>query len=99
MLKSRARMEKQGESGHHDVGEAANAKGCPAKMDNRTCGRPIYDAPSGVDEIPVCLMHSRDSKKSDSDFQGEFERILAEAGWREEGYPVETGIGPVNLED
>ena len=27
------------------------------------------------------------------------EMIHGMAGWREEGYPVETGIGPVNLED
>ena len=27
------------------------------------------------------------------------EMIHGMAGWREEGYPVEMGIGPVNLED
>ena len=27
------------------------------------------------------------------------EMIHGMTGWREEGYPVETGIGPVNLED
>jgi uncharacterized protein YjbI with pentapeptide repeats len=55
--------------------------GCPVEMDGfRQCGRPVRHAPSGVDEQPVCLMHSRDPAKSDEEFQKEFERILTEAG-------------------
>ncbi len=43
------------------------------------CGRPIYHSAPGHDEEPVCLMHSRDPQKSDSEFQQEFESILQEA--------------------
>lgn len=46
----------------------------------RLCGRSIYGAPSSVDNIPVCLMHSADPQKSDTQFQEEFERILHLAG-------------------
>jgi uncharacterized protein YjbI with pentapeptide repeats len=54
---------------------------CPVLMDwPGRCGRPIYAAPVGVDEEPVCLMHSKDPAKSDEEFQKEFERILAEVG-------------------
>jgi uncharacterized protein YjbI with pentapeptide repeats len=45
----------------------------------RPCGRPIHDAPPGVDEAPVCLMHSRDEAKSAREFREEFERILTRA--------------------
>ena len=51
---------------------------------NERCGRPTYAAPFGIDETPVCLMHSRDPQKSDSEFQQEFERILREATDRNE---------------
>jgi len=44
------------------------------------CGRPIYEAPEGVDTEPLCLMHSRDPQKDDAAFQAEFERILQAAG-------------------
>ncbi len=55
--------------------------GCPVEMlPGRRCGRPIYSAPSGADETPVCLMHSRDPNKDDAAFQAEFERILDAAG-------------------
>jgi len=55
--------------------------GCPVKMDNGLpCGRLIHHAPTGVDETPVCLMHSRDPNKSDEEFQKEFESILEKAG-------------------
>jgi len=61
--------------------EAPAERGCPVLMDwPGRCGRPIHDAPAGVDERPVCLMHSKDLVKSDEEFQNEFERILAEAG-------------------
>jgi len=54
---------------------------CSIEMhDREPCGRPLHSAAPGVDEKPVCLMHSRDSGKSDADFQQEFRRILREAG-------------------
>jgi uncharacterized protein YjbI with pentapeptide repeats len=46
----------------------------------KPCGRAIHPAPKDVDEIPVCLMHSRDPNKSDAEFQREFESILEGAG-------------------
>ena len=46
----------------------------------RRCGRLPYSAPAGVNERPVCLMHSRDPDKDYAEFQREFERILEEAG-------------------
>src|ERR1019366_3665850 len=56
-------------------------KGCLVKMNNgERCARPIYSAPAGVDKIPICLMHSHDTKKDDTAFQLEFESILREAG-------------------
>jgi uncharacterized protein YjbI with pentapeptide repeats len=66
-----------------DSGEA----GCPIKMgrqnDSPRCGRRIHDAPDGVDERPVCLMHSNDPGKQSGPlcdaFWLEFERILDEA--------------------
>jgi len=54
--------------------------GCRVRMLLRPCGRAIYAAPVGVDERPVCLMHSKDPAKSDGEFQKEFERILEAAG-------------------
>ena len=64
----------------HGSGAEANEQGCPVKMDGgRRCGRPIYNAPAGVDEKPVCLMHSRDPNKSDQQFQKESERVLKDA--------------------
>jgi len=59
-------------------------EGCLVKTyDDKPCGRPIHHAPAGVDEMPVCLMHSRDPGKDDVAFQTEFERILQMAadGW------------------
>lgn len=54
---------------------------CMMTMQNGwDCGRPLHDAPLGVDEKPVCLMHSEDPKKNDVAFQEEFEHILSEAG-------------------
>jgi len=40
------------------------------------CGRPIYSAPDGVDETPVCLMHSEDPNKGASEFAEEIKAIL-----------------------
>lgn len=55
---------------------------CKAEMRNygprlsgNPCGRPIYSAPEH-DAQPVCIMHSKDPKKSGEEFQSEFERIL-----------------------
>jgi len=67
--------------------EQAEAEEAPAEAVCRVpmlgvvrCGRPIHHAPAGVDERPVCLMHSKDPNKSNLQFQKEFELILAAAG-------------------
>jgi hypothetical protein len=61
--------------------EAVKDQGCPVEMyRRRRCGRPIYKGSAGIDDIPVCLMHSRDPNKDDAAFQAEFEGILQEAG-------------------
>jgi len=59
---------------------------CPIMMSSghEHCGRSIYHPAPGHDEEPVCLMHSRDPQKSDSEFQQEFERTLTEATDRKE---------------
>lgn len=48
------------------------------------CGRGIHIAPEGVDEKPVCLMHSKDPQKHSgmlfAAFMEEFEKILEQAG-------------------
>jgi hypothetical protein len=48
------------------------------------CSRPLHAAPEGVDEKPVCLMHSQDpNKRSGALFEAfwkEFDKILEEAG-------------------
>jgi hypothetical protein len=62
--------------------------GCPIKMggfgSGLRCGRKIHVAPDGVDEKPVCLMHSKDPRKQSGPlfdaFMLEFERILENAG-------------------
>jgi hypothetical protein len=66
-----------------DSGEA----GCPIRMghiDAPRCGRKLYGAPDGIDEKPVCLMHSKDPKKQSGplfdEFLSEFEGILQGAG-------------------
>ena len=46
----------------------------------RGCGRPIYNAPHGINKTPVCLMHSHDPDKDDGASQAEVERILPDAG-------------------
>jgi hypothetical protein len=57
---------------------------CPMQMhEKQPCGRPIHAAPLGVDELPVCLMHSKDPNKNDAAFQEEFDRILRDAGERD----------------
>ena len=65
-----------------DVGEA----GCPVEMGYpaQRCGRKLHVVLGGVDEVCVCLMHSKDPHKQSGPlfdaFWLEFERILAEAG-------------------
>jgi uncharacterized protein YjbI with pentapeptide repeats len=50
---------------------------CTVDMSAGPCGRPIYqDGRSHLDPPRVCLMHSSDPEKSDSEFQNEFESIL-----------------------
>ena len=50
---------------------------CPVKMsDHKPCGRSIYNAPEGVDEQPLCLMHSHDPNKLKDEFQQEIDAIL-----------------------
>jgi uncharacterized protein YjbI with pentapeptide repeats len=53
----------------------------------RKCARKLHPAPGGVDERPVCLMHSKDPKKQSGAFfeafWQEFEKILEEAGVNE----------------
>jgi uncharacterized protein YjbI with pentapeptide repeats len=44
--------------------------------DAESCARPIHDAPAGCDEMPVCLMHSRDQNKPQDEFKREVEAII-----------------------
>jgi uncharacterized protein YjbI with pentapeptide repeats len=56
-------------------------EGCQVLMRNSVCGRPIYDAPSRLQNTePVCLMHSNNPAKDRAAFQNEFERILRAPG-------------------
>jgi uncharacterized protein YjbI with pentapeptide repeats len=70
--------------------ETESEAGCPIEMGlvgGPRCGRKLHAAPGGVDEQPVCLMHSKDSNKQSGAlfdaFWVEFERILEEAGENE----------------
>src|ERR1035437_1612447 len=69
-----------------DGAEAEPEAGCPTKLGfgGLTCHRKLHPAPTGVDEQPVCLMHSKDECKKSGplfeEFWIEFERILEEAG-------------------
>jgi hypothetical protein len=70
-------------------GERVEA-GCPIKMGlhgGPRCGRKLLAVLGGVDEQPVCLMHSKDpNKQSGALFDAfwlEFERILEEVGENE----------------
>lgn len=80
------------EKGHAEsaVAEGGSGEaGCPIEMGYKgpRCGRKLHVAPDGVDEKPVCLMHSRDSYKLSwpvsDDFWEEFERTLEAAGENE----------------
>ncbi len=70
--------------------------GCPVWMgdgDTLRCGRKLHVTPNGVDEVPVCLMHSKDPNKHPESlfrrgllfdaFWLEFEGILKDAGANE----------------
>jgi hypothetical protein len=70
--------------------EAESEARCPIQMswpNGPRCGRKLHVATDGVDEQPVCLMHSKDpNKQSDPLFDAfwqEFEKILEEAGEKE----------------
>jgi uncharacterized protein YjbI with pentapeptide repeats len=58
---------------------------CPIRMGfpPRRCGRDIHAVPDGIDEKPVCLMHSKDPCKQSGQlfeaFRLEFERTLEAA--------------------
>lgn len=60
-------------------------RGCPVDMGlDLPCGRPLHNAPAGVDETPVCLMHSKDPAKQEGAlydrFWDEADGILDAAG-------------------
>lgn len=60
-----------------ELAQQSEPTGCPVKMsDGLPCGRPICQAPSGVNEQPVCLMHSGDPDKDQSQFYKEIHAIL-----------------------
>jgi hypothetical protein len=67
--------------------------GCPIVMGEfgrMRCGRRVHAAPEGVDEKPVCLMHSKNPRKRSGQlfemFWLEFERILESAGENEASF-------------
>lgn len=57
------------------------------------CKRPVHHAPPGIDEEPVCLMHSKDPAKLSGDltsaFWLEFDSTIESAG---DGYAYFTGF-------
>ena len=75
------------------VAEAESEAGCPIGMglySSQICGRKLHAAPGGVDEQPVCLMHSKDINKQSGPlfdaFWLEFERTLEDAGEKEANF-------------
>jgi uncharacterized protein YjbI with pentapeptide repeats len=65
---------------------------CAVEMrGSKLCGRPIHQAPVS-DPTPVCLMHSHDPKKSDLEFQKEFEAVLKAATSEENATANFTGF-------
>jgi hypothetical protein len=67
--------------------EAESEARCPVETGwsgLKRCGRKLHAAPAGVDEQPVCLMHSKDPNKQSGPlfdaFWLEFKRILERAG-------------------
>ncbi|MGD0858893.1 MAG: pentapeptide repeat-containing protein [Terracidiphilus sp.] len=90
------RVERSEEEPEKEPEESAAAKvdsgeaGCPIRMGEGKvlrCGREFHVAHTGVDEQPVCLMHSKDPNKQSGPlfdaFWLEFERTLEEAGGNE----------------
>jgi hypothetical protein len=70
-------------AGEGDVGGAR----CPIRMGDfgdLKCGRKLCDLQGGPDNEPVCLMHTKDSRKQSGpllvEFLREFERTLEDAG-------------------
>ncbi len=60
-------------------------RGCPVDMGfDLPCGRPLHSAPQGVDEVPVCLMHSKDPAKQEGPLFDQFwieaDSIMERAG-------------------
>ena len=63
----------------------AQPQSCPIKMEAGACGRSIHTVPQGIDDVPVCLMHSKDPVKHTgnplySKFFLAFKDILKTAG-------------------
>ena len=57
--------------------QSSAPKTFPEEMsDKNPCGRPIYHPPPGMDERPVCLMHSDDPNKDKELFRKEIDAIL-----------------------
>jgi uncharacterized protein YjbI with pentapeptide repeats len=62
------------EQGSSETGKPST--GCPVEMHfGARCGRSVHPAPN-YDQVEVCLMHSNDPHKSESDFQEEIKSIL-----------------------
>ena len=63
---------------------------CPIGMsDGSQCRRPVYDAPAGVDPIPVCLMHSKDPQKDAQLFRRTVDALMSvQAGRHDFSYFV-----------
>jgi hypothetical protein len=68
------------------AGNDPEEAGCPIERGypRGICGRKLHKAPDGVDNQPVCLMHSKDSRKRSGplfkEFWRIFELVLEEAG-------------------
>ena len=72
-------------SARPSAGPAAADLLCPVSMGLESpCGRLVHNAPPGVDEVPVCLMHSKDPARQDGAlfdaFWAEFDWIMEAAG-------------------
>jgi hypothetical protein len=81
-----SKLESGAEPEERAAARSKTEAGCPiaVKFLGPRCCRRLHAAPAGVDEQPVCLMHSKDpSKQSGPLFDAfwlEFERILEKAG-------------------
>lgn len=65
-------------AGAREDEEASVMGGCPVLMGNLDpcCGRALHVAPPSVDRFPVCLMHSKDPAKRDSELDEKFQREI-----------------------